>query len=50
MVFFSIQHYIFFLGKSNKSLYMVTNEYLISSIFNLKQKERFIYFLLCIKV
>ena len=34
--FCSIQH-IYFLGESNKSLYMVTNEYLISSIFNLKK-------------
>ena len=40
--------YILFLGESNKSLYMVTNEYLISSIFNSKKKKELLF--LCIKV
>ena len=39
MSFFFDPPYIFFLGESNKSLYMVTNEYLISSIFNFKKKK-----------
>ena len=36
--------YIYFLGDSNKSLYMVTNDDLMSSIFNFKKEERFILF------
>ena len=32
MIFYSIQH-IYFLGESNNFLYMVTNEYQISSIY-----------------
>ena len=35
--------YIYFLGESNKSLYMVTNEYVISSIFNLKKEDLFCF-------
>ena len=31
--------YIIFLGESNKSLYMVTNQYLISSISNLNKNK-----------
>ena len=46
--FFFDPTYIFFLGGSNKSLYMVTNEYLISTICNFKKRN--IYFVLCIKV
>ena len=38
MFFFRSNIYIV-LGESNKSLHMVTNEYLISSIFNLKKKK-----------
>ena len=41
--------YIIFLCESNKSLYMDTNDDLISSIFNLKKKRK-LYFVLCIKV
>ena len=37
MGFFFDPTYLFFLGESNKSLYMVTNEYVISSILNLKK-------------
>ena len=44
-MFFFDPTYIYFLSESNKSLYMVTNDDLISTVFNFKKEERFIFFM-----
>ena len=44
MIFYRSNIYIF-LCESNKSLYMVNNEYLISSMFNLKKRKIYLFFM-----